>query len=464
MEIQHVTAFLYALKPKGIRFGLENTRLVLEKLKTPQENLKVVHLAGSNGKGSTAAFLDSMLRRAGRRVGLYTSPHLNHFRERFRIDGQPVTDREICAAAHRLLEEGLELDPREVVEWVESEGMVDKMGSETWYRERGGASDFTTLTFFECTTVLSVLLFAHAGLDVTLMECGMGGRLDATNVLKPLVSVILPIHLEHTEWLGDTLEAIAGEKAGIIKPFVPVICARQAPEAYEVISAQAAGLGAPLISFGREFEASGDWRGASFRIDQRALGPVRLGLPGAHQVENAAVALACLPQLEKHGIRASDAEALAGLSRVDWPARFERFGTSGEWIIDAAHNPAGARVLASTIRDIFPGEKIRLVFGVLGDKRAEEMLEFLAPLASGIDLVRSKDARARDPQTLLPLVDGSARVHPSVEAAIERLWSEAGGPVVICGSLTVAGEARAFLEGKGASPWSQGEEPARKAG
>jgi dihydrofolate synthase/folylpolyglutamate synthase len=181
-------------------------------------------------------------------------------------------------------------------------------------------------------------------------------------------------------------------------------------------------------------------------------------------VENAAVALACLPQLEKHGIRASDAEAMAGLGQVDWPARFERFGASGEWIIDAAHNPAGAQVLAGTIRDVFPGEKIRLVFGVLGDKCAEDMLEFLAPLASGIDLVRSKDARARDPQTLLPLIPGPARVHSSVEAAVEQLWGEPGGPVVICGSLTVAGEARAFLEGKGASPWFQGGKPARKAG
>jgi dihydrofolate synthase/folylpolyglutamate synthase len=304
------------------------------------------------------------------------------------------------------------------------------------------------MTFFECTTVLAVLLFApsvssdgtetdlaQAGLDVTLMECGMGGRLDATNVLAPLVSVILPIHLEH-----------------------------QAPEAYRVINARAAELGAPLLSLGREFDAKGSWREASFQLDQRALGPVRLGLPGAHQLENAAVALGCLPQLEKHGIRADDAEVMAGLSRVNWPARFERFKASGEWIIDAAHNPAGAQVLASTIQDVFSGEKVRLVFGVLGDKRAEDMLEFLAPLTSRIDLVRSRDSRARDPQTLVPLIPGPALVHSSVEAALEQLWNEPGGPVVICGSLTVAGEARAFLERKGASPWSQGGEPARKAG
>jgi len=464
MNIEHVTAFLYALKPKGIRFGLENTRLVLEKLSNPQEKLAVVHLAGSNGKGSTAAFLDSVLRRAGRRVGLYTSPHLSHYRERFRVNGQPVTDRQICAAAERLFAEGLDLNPQEVVDWVEREGMRDKMGSETWYQLRGGASDFTSLTFFECTTILSVLLFAQADLDVALMECGMGGRLDATNVLAPLVSVILPIHLEHTEWLGDTLEAIAGEKAGIIKPGVPVICARQEPEAFRVIKARAKELGAPLFTLGREFEAEGGWREARFEIDDRSLGPVRLGLPGAHQVENAAVALGCLPHLEPHGIQASDAEVTAGLSRVSWPARFERFNVPGEWIIDAAHNPAGARVLAGTIRDVFGGEKVRLVFGVLGDKRVEEMLELLAPLASGIDLVRSKDARARDPQTLVRLISGPARVHSSVEAALEQLWSEPGGPVVICGSLTVAGEARDFLEEKGASPGSQGEEPARKAG
>ena len=464
MEIEHVTAFLYALKPKGIRFGLENTRLVLEKLSNPQKDLRVVHLAGSNGKGSTAAFLDSVLRRAGHRVGLYTSPHLNHYRERFRVNGRPVTDSDICAAAQRLFAEGLDLDPREVVDWVEREGMRDKMGSDTWYQQRGGASDFTTLTFFECTTILAVLLFAQAGLDVTLMECGMGGRLDATNVLEPLVSVILPIHLEHTEWLGDTLEAIAGEKAGIIKPEVPVVCARQAPEAWRVISSRAAEVGAPLFSFGRDFEAEGGWRQAGFRIDSRYLGPVCLGLPGAHQVENAAVALGCLPHLEPHGISASDAEVIAGLSRVSWPARFERFKTPGEWIIDAAHNPAGASALACAIREVFPGEKVRLVFGVLGDKRAEEMLESLAPLASGIDLVRSKDARARDPQTLAPLISGAPRVHESVEEALEQLWSEPGDPVVICGSLTVAGEARAFLEQKGTSPGSWGEEKARKAG
>ncbi len=464
MQIEHVTAFLYALKPKGIRFGLENTRLVLEKLGAFHRRLKVVHLAGSNGKGSTAAFLDAVLRRAGHRVGLYTSPHLNHFRERFRINGEPVSDSAVCEAAAVLFDQGLEVDPQEVVDWVEREGMLDKMGSETWYQLRGGASEFTRLTFFECTTILAVLLFARAGLDVTLMECGMGGRLDATNVLTPVVSVISPIHLEHTEWLGDTLAAIAGEKAGIVKPGVPVVCARQAEEAFQVIRDRAACLDAPLYSLGKDFEADGDWRSARFEVGGRTFGPVRLGLSGAYQVDNAAVALGCLPHLLEHGIRVDDRDVTAGLRGVVWPARFERFGSSGEWILDAAHNPDGARALAGTIQDVFKGGRIRLVFGVLSDKQAGKMLDCLAPLAAQIDLVRSQDSRARDPETLLSLIPGPARVHSSVAAALGWLRQDPGEPVVVCGSLTVAGEARLWLEQAGASPWSGRGEEAQKSG
>ncbi len=464
MRIEHVTAFLYALKPKGIRFGLENTRLVLQKLGAPHRRLRVVHLAGSNGKGSTAAFLDGVLRRAGHRVGLYTSPHLSHYRERFRIDGEPVSDQAICDAAAVLFGQGLEVDPREVAGWVEREGMLDKMGSETWYQLRGGASEFTRLTFFECTTILAVLLFERAGLDLALMECGMGGRLDATNVLVPLVSAILPIHLEHTEWLGDTLAAVAGEKAGIIKPGVPVVCARQAEEARRVIAGRAAEVDAPLFSLGSDFDTAGGWREARFRIGRRSFGPIRLGLCGDHQLDNAAVALGCLPHLSGHGIQVGDHDVSAGLEGVSWPARFERFGPSGEWILDAAHNPDGARALAKAIVDVLSGRKIRLVFGVLGDKQAGEMLDCLAPLASRIDLVRSRDSRARDPHTLLALVPGPARVYASVAAALDQLFLEPGEPVVVCGSLTVAGEARQWLEHRGISPWCPGTEASRKVG
>jgi dihydrofolate synthase/folylpolyglutamate synthase len=347
---------------------------------------------------------------------------------------------------------------------VEREGMREKMDSQTWYQLRGGASEFTRLTFFECTTILAVLLFERAGLDVTLMECGMGGRLDATNVFEPMVSAILPIHLEHTEWLGDTLAAIAAEKAGIIKPGVPVVCARQAEEAWQVIRERAAEVGAPLYSLGKDFHAAGGWRSARFQVGERAFGPVRLGLWGAHQVDNAAVALGCLPHLAGHGLRVGDRDVDAGLREVVWPARFERFGSSGEWILDAAHNPDGARVLAGAIRDVFGVRKIRLVFGVLSDKRAEEMLDCLVPLASRIDLVRSKDSRARDPKTLVALVPGPAGVHSSVAAALEQLWGHPGEPVLICGSLTVAGEGREWLEQKGISPWSRGTEETRKTG
>jgi dihydrofolate synthase/folylpolyglutamate synthase len=230
MRIQDATAFLYALKPRGIRFGLESTRQVLQRLGHPQKKLRVIHVAGSKGKGSTCAFIDEMLRAAGRRVGFFSSPHLERFGERFRIDGEPVADAAIEAAMDRLLRQGLELDPAEVERFVQNEDLVRRMHGARWYGERGSSSRFTPLTFFECTTVLSILLFVDAGVEFAVMETGMGGRLDATNVLVPEVCAILPIQLEHTRWLGDTLAQIAAQKAGIIKPGVPVVSARQAPE------------------------------------------------------------------------------------------------------------------------------------------------------------------------------------------------------------------------------------------
>jgi dihydrofolate synthase/folylpolyglutamate synthase len=451
MRIEQATAFLYSLKPQGIRFGLENTRLVLDKLGVLQPDFEVVHIAGSNGKGSTAAFLDGMLRKENYQVGLYTSPHLNHYRERFRVNGIPVADDEIVEATRLLLQKGLELDPAEVTDWVDREEMVRKMASGTWYHRRGGASEFCRLTFFECTTILAVLLFQAKQVDLAIMEVGMGGRLDATNVLSPLVSVITPIHLEHTSWLGETLALIAGEKAGIIKPEIPVVCARQADEARQVIETVSAELKAPLHVLGRDFECQGDWRQASFRAADRTIGPVRLGLAGEHQVGNAATAVGCLPILKSCGWEVGEQAATKGLRLVSWPARFERLGEQGQWILDGAHNPDGAQALAGVVRDVFGDERVRLVFGVLEDKRVDDMLTALDAVASSVDLVRPADARGRDPNELRMLVDGSAIVHESVTVALSRLEAAPGPPVLITGSLTVVGEARSWLQDKGYS-------------
>jgi len=453
MRIEQITAFLYSLKPRGIRFGLENTRLVLERLGNPQDNFKVIHIAGSNGKGSTAAFLDSILQRSGSKVGLYTSPHLNHYRERFRVAGVNVSDRAIELAAERLLSEGLGQNPRDIANWVTQQNLVEKMNAENWYNQRGGTDDFCRLTFFECTTILAVLIFAELGVDLAIMECGMGGRLDATNVFTPVLSMITPIHLEHTEWLGDTIAAIASEKAAIIKPDIPVVCGRQVSEAAEVIVEQASTVGAPLSMMFDDFEGWGDWQAAYFRTPSRQLGPIRLGLAGVHQIDNAAMAVGGLDHLAQAGIEVSDHKVEQGLAKVNWPARFERFGPDGEWIVDGAHNPDGVRALAAATKDTFGDQPVQLVFGVLGEKDAAQMLSILEPLSERIELVFPQDARGRDPLTLKSYIKIASQIHTSVSEALDSLAAEPGSPVLIAGSLTIAGEARTWLEKREIGPF-----------
>ncbi|RLB57693.1 MAG: bifunctional folylpolyglutamate synthase/dihydrofolate synthase [Deltaproteobacteria bacterium] len=445
MDIAQVTAFLYSLKPRGIRFGLENTRLVLEQLGRPQDSFAVVHIAGSNGKGSTAAFVAELLRAAGRRVGLYTSPHLEHYRERFRVDGRPVADEQVVAAFERLLAGGLELDPVEISTWVEREGLTGKMAAGSWYRLRGAASRFCRLTFFECTTIMATEIFARAGVEVAVMECGMGGRLDATNVFMPVVSVITPVSLEHTEWLGDTLEQVAGEKAGIIKEGIPVVSGRQFPPAAAVIERQARERGAPLHRLGEDFSCSGDWRRARIKVGQLEVGPLELGLCGRHQLDNAACALAALvfsrgalwhPRVEQ--IR-------RGLAATSWPARFERLGPEGGWVVDGAHNPHGVDMLVRTFTEVFGPRPVPVVFGVLGEKNAAPMLRRLETLASRFELATPADARGRQAGQLLAYLRRPARAHESISAALQQLRREGAGRVLVCGSLTVAAEARRWL-------------------
>ncbi|RME28310.1 MAG: bifunctional folylpolyglutamate synthase/dihydrofolate synthase [Deltaproteobacteria bacterium] len=443
--IEHVTAFLYSLKPRGIRFGLENTRLVLDKLGKPQDRMRIIHIAGTNGKGSTAAFAESVLRQTGIRTGLYTSPHLHRFTERFRIDGIEASDEAVCEAFARLVVEGLEIDMDELLGWMDDVELVDKMKSETWYKLRGEASRFCRLTFFECTTVMAALVFADAGVDVAIMEVGMGGRLDATNVFEPVVSVITPVSLEHTEWLGDTMEKIAAEKAGIIKNAVPVVCARQFPPAQAVISRVAAEKGAPLFLQGRDFFCEGSSSAATFRIGQVELGSVELGLAGSHQVGNAACALAALVFSGQSDLLPDKRSARRGLEGVCWPARFERFGPAGGWIVDSAHNPHGVKVLVDTFRERFDGLRVPVVFGVLGDKNAGPMVRALESVASRFELVTSRDARALDSKKLVSLCRAPARWWGDVSGALEKLAEEGHDRVIVCGSLTVAAEAREWL-------------------
>jgi dihydrofolate synthase/folylpolyglutamate synthase len=454
MRIEEATAFLYALKPRGIRFGLENTRLVLERLGRPQRAFRVVHVAGSNGKGSTAAFVEALLLASGHRVGLYTSPHLVEFRERFRVDGREPEDALLGELMERLVEQGLEVPLAELLAWIRDSDAVGRMAAPSWYRARGDASQFTRLTFFECATILAALLFEAAGVEVAIMEVGMGGRLDATNVFQPSVCAIAPIHLEHTAWLGSTLEAIAGEKAGIIKPGVPVVVGRQAPAAAAVLARVAAERGAPLERLGSEFEGRGDFRAARFQVAGRELGPCGLGLVGPHQVDNAALALACLPHLGPPAWPATDALLARGLAGVRWAARLERFqDPAGRiWILDGAHNPDGVEALRAALAEVLPGQPYRLVFGVLDDKAAAGMLPGLAAGACQVALVRPEDARGRDPTSLLELLASRPTYVGGLGGALEAFLCEDGPPVLVTGSLVLAGEARRWLLANGLKP------------
>jgi dihydrofolate synthase / folylpolyglutamate synthase len=387
-------AWLYGTQTFGIKLGLENARSLLAAAGHPHERLKFLHVAGTNGKGSTCAMMDAVLRSAGHRTGLYTSPHLMDFRERIRLNGQLIPEAAVA--------EGL--------------GLL-RAASESWEHAP---------TFFELATALAAWWFASQEAEFVVWETGMGGRLDATNAVTPLVSVITPVGLDHQEWLGETVELIAAEKAGIIKPGIPVVSAPQFGEVRAVLEAKALAGGSRI-----EF-VSVPWRD----------GPV--GLAGVHQSWNAALALAAL---RAAGVEVGAETARAGLGAVKWPARFQRFGA--DLVVDGAHNPEAAATLAATWREVFGGVKARLVLGALRDKDVSGVLRVLREIADEVWLVPVAGARGAPVDDLRPaaVAAGFTAVHAST---VEEVLAEArpgGAPVLVTGSLFLAGEVLALLEG-----------------
>ncbi len=394
MNYRDALAWLYGTQTFGVKLGLDNTRRLLAAAGDPHARLKFLHVAGTNGKGSTCAMMDSILRTAGHRTALYTSPHLVDFRERIRFDGQMIPED---AAA-----EGL-----------------------TLLREAAAGWDHAP-TFFELTTVLAAWWFARQGADHVVWETGMGGRLDATNAVTPLVSVITPIGLDHQKWLGDTLAQIAAEKAGIIKPGVPVVSAPQPDEVRAVLEATAREAGS-AISFVAE-----PWDG----------GPV--GLSGSHQLWNAALACAAL---RAAGVGAEARAEIQGLRSVVWSGRFQL--VAGNFVIDGAHNPEAVETLVATWREVYGETKAALVFGALRDKDAGQLLRALRAIADEVWLVPVSGLRGAS----------AAELHPSAQAAgftaIHDVPLEmslvavraSGRPVLVAGSLFLAGEVLALLQG-----------------
>jgi len=389
-----------------MRLGLERVERALAALGHPERGLRVLHVAGTNGKGSTCAMAAAALAAAGHRVGLYTSPHLVRFHERIALGGEPIDD----AALARLAAEVRRACP--------------------WH-DRGGEGE--RLTYFEFATLLALLHFAREGAGAVVLEVGLGGRFDATNAVRPLVCAIARIGLDHTEILGPTLDAIAREKAGILKPGVPAAVAPGQPaEALRALREEAARRGAPLTL------AAPSWDG-----------PV--ALPGPHQRGNAALAAAALRLLAGTGLAVSEEAIAAGIATARWPGRLE---TVDGVLLDGAHNPDGAAALAVALPALHPRRTVELVFGVLADKDHEGMLRALAPAVAGLHLVPPRSPRGRAPDTYLSLARSLAPrvdVHGSAGEAIAcaRRAAGAGGVTCVAGSLYLVGEARSLLVGAG---------------
>ncbi len=451
MTYPDAVTFLYGLGRFGIKLGLQNIQRLLAALGNPQQAFPAVHVAGSNGKGSTAAFLAAILGAAGRRVGLYTSPHLLDFTERIRVDGRAATEAEILelaaevkAAADRTFGP---LSPAEVR--GSPAGHVAGRGS--------GVGDTPHLypTFFEFTTAMAFLHFARMRVQVAAVEVGLGGRFDATNVLDPLVAVVTNIALEHTEYLGRTVAAIAREKAGIVKPGGMVVTAAEDPEALAVIEAACRERGAGLRRVQRDVvlaRAANGLEGQRFTAATRTrdYGELHIPLLGGHQILNAATAILTAECLEARGLAVGADAIRQGLAGACWPGRLQIVGRDPLTILDGAHNPAGAVALRHFLRDRRATfHRLFLVFGVLRDKDWEGMLQTLGPLAHQVILTRPEGERAALPWDLAAADRFCAKLDIREDVgeaiALARAVAAPRDAILVTGSLfTVAAALRAL--------------------
>ena len=398
--------FLYALGNEVLtaKLGLERISTLLAALDNPERAYRVVHVAGTNGKGSTCAMIESGLRAVNIRTGLYTSPHLIEPTERIQVAGLLVTPEQFADAFQVVHATAAKLD-------------LD-----------------CHPTYFETVTAMAFWLFREMRVETAVIEVGLGGRLDATNVVHPALTVITPVDFDHQTFLGNTVESIAAEKAGILKPGVPAIVSRQRPEAMAVIESRAARLGV-TITRTEEFEIQDlqlDARGSTFN-------GLRCPLAGEHQVENAVAAVLALRAL---GVPP------AGIADAHWPGRLEHVSPNPDIILDGAHNPAGALALAKYLQRFYAHRRLWLIFGAMRDKAVEEVAGILFPLAQELILTAPSNPRAATPEELRTLA-GRGETSPTVAAALTRVYERAHledlseAVVVITGSLYLVGEARA---------------------
>lgn len=393
---QDALAWLYGTQRFGIKLGLENIQRLLGELDVPGKGQRIVHVAGTNGKGSVCAMIDAICRAQGYRTGLFTSPHLVTYRERIQVDGEMIGGEKVA--------EGLTFIRDLVAGWEPHP------------------------TFFEITTALALAHFKQCACEIIVLETGLGGRLDATNSVSPVVSVITPVGYDHQAWLGSSLEEIAGEKAGIIKRETPVVSAAQEPAAEKVIRARAVECQAPL------------------QIVSQPYTKTPVALAGVHQKQNASLAIAAL---RAGGIAVDEGAVAHGLQNVSWPARFQHWDE--RTIIDGAHNPAGAAALAQTWRDQFGDERATIILAVLHDKDITGICRALAPISSYVVLPRIRSQRSAEPQAIAQILSSiTPLLQHSIAASLARALELARAKpnsILLTGSLHFAGEALATLRG-----------------
>jgi len=415
---------MYGMRRFGIILGLSTISNILDGLGNPQRTFSTIHIAGTNGKGSIASALATILQKAGYQVGLYTSPHLIRFNERICINKKPISDDAVV---------------------------------EAWEAVRSVHHGDREPTFFEFSTAMAFYAFGQHAVDYAVIETGMGGRMDATNVVSPALSIITNISVEHKTYLGGTIAAITGEKAGIIKPGIPVVTGVSQKSAREVIEKTAYGVSAPLYMKGRDFRVrrTGDDRFSYSGIDHR-WPQMRTGLMGGHQVDNASLVLAACELLMRNQARISREHIQSGLAQNRWPGRLEVVSQKPYVVLDGAHNLMAARRLGRFLQETLAGRRITMVAGILDDKPYRAILkDLLAPCARLI-ITRPKIDRSLPPENLeavaRPLVS-DIRIIDDVGEAVRHAIATAGPDDAVCvaGSLYVVGEAKAALEKSGDS-------------
>ena len=440
MTYDEVLLHLEALQMHKIKLGLEAMQSFLEKVDRPETHLKFIHVAGTNGKGSVCAALAEVLGRAGYRVGVYTSPHLNSVRERFRIGREYISEQAFAELGTRICR---------------------VLGDEQ-------------ITYFEFTTALGLLWFAESNVDLVVLETGMGGRLDATNVVTPLISVVTSVSMDHEAYLGESLAAIAGEKAGIIKPGVPVVSGAVHPEVAPVIEAVARSRNAHVLSLGQDFDYSvyadktWTWTGGKSLGDRRIDG-LHCSRSSLVQPENDSICLAVLQLLQEYGYKVSGRQISEGLAQVVWPGRMEYFeqeyvsvSAAGEtrnkakfirYLLDGAHNTDGVRNLAKTLGENFRYGRLVGIWGAMVDKDLRTTLGLVAPLVSTLIITQPDGERAATPEQIYSILDVEqkikarciTRVDEALHAAQQA--AEDGDLIVVGGSLYLIGAIRHLLLG-----------------